>query len=179
MNDTITVTSPLLPSLDEFIVLLEQIWGERWITNGGRFHRKLEVELARYFSVPYIRTSHVKGQIITPPVNSFSPPPTPSGGMAARPFLPISTPRRAISIRHGLKVIYDAVHAFGVEVAGYGSILRSGYLTTISLHAPKMFNTIKGGAAIFTRSSAPSGPIGPFPAPRGKTFPTPTNWPSR
>ena len=67
MNDTITVMSPLLPSLDEFIVLLEQILGERWITNGGRFLRKLEVELARYLSVPYIRTSHVKGQIITPP----------------------------------------------------------------------------------------------------------------
>ena len=49
--------------------------------------------------------------------------------------------------RHGLKVIYDASHAFGVEDT-QGSILNHGDLATLSLHATKVFNTFEGGAII-------------------------------
>ena len=36
-NKMITVTSPLLPNLNEFNEILKQIWGSKWITNNGSF----------------------------------------------------------------------------------------------------------------------------------------------
>ena len=48
--DPITVTSPLLPDLDEFNELLKEIWASKWITNNGDFHKKLEQALADYLS---------------------------------------------------------------------------------------------------------------------------------
>ena len=54
---------------------------------------------------------------------------------------------REIADKYGLKVIYDAAHAFGVEVNGE-SILNAGDLSTLSFHATKVFNTIEGGAMI-------------------------------
>ena len=53
----------------------------------------------------------------------------------------------AIARRHGLKLIYDASHAFGVNDA-QGSVLNHGDLSTLSLHATKVFNTFEGGAII-------------------------------
>ncbi len=53
----------------------------------------------------------------------------------------------AIAKRHGLKVVYDAAHAFGVRDAG-GSVLRHGDLAILSFHATKVFNTFEGGAVI-------------------------------
>lgn len=50
----ITVTSPLLPNLDEFHAELQKIWDSKWITNNGSFHQQLEKELAAYLKVPYI-----------------------------------------------------------------------------------------------------------------------------
>lgn len=52
-----------------------------------------------------------------------------------------------IARRHGLKLIYDAAHAFGVQDAS-GSVLNHGDLSTLSLHATKVFNTFEGGAII-------------------------------
>ncbi len=52
-----------------------------------------------------------------------------------------------IADRHGLKVIYDAAHAFGVEKEGE-SILKAGNISTLSFHATKVFTTIEGGAMI-------------------------------
>lgn len=48
---------------------------------------------------------------------------------------------------YGLKVIYDAAHAFGVKINGT-SILNFGDLSVLSFHATKVFNTIEGGAII-------------------------------
>lgn len=53
----------------------------------------------------------------------------------------------AIAKKHGLKVIYDAAHAFGVNVNGQ-SILNAGDISTLSFHATKVYNTIEGGALI-------------------------------
>jgi dTDP-4-amino-4,6-dideoxygalactose transaminase len=53
----------------------------------------------------------------------------------------------AIARQHGLKVIYDAAHAFGIE-AGDGSILNQGDLSILSFHATKTFNTFEGGAIV-------------------------------
>lgn len=52
-----------------------------------------------------------------------------------------------IAKRHGLKVVYDASHAFGVQDQG-GSVLRHGELSTLSFHATKVFNTFEGGAIV-------------------------------
>lgn len=52
-----------------------------------------------------------------------------------------------IADKHGLKVIYDAAHAFGVEVNGE-SILNAGDISTLSFHATKVFNTVEGGAMV-------------------------------
>lgn len=52
-----------------------------------------------------------------------------------------------IADKYNLKVIYDAAHAFGVQVAG-GSVLRYGDLSVLSFHATKVFNTFEGGAVI-------------------------------
>lgn len=52
-----------------------------------------------------------------------------------------------IADKHGLKVIYDAAHAFGVQQNG-NSILNYGDLSILSFHATKVYSTIEGGAII-------------------------------
>jgi len=54
---------------------------------------------------------------------------------------------QAIADKHGLKVIYDAAHAFGVKKDGE-SILNQGDLSVLSFHATKVYSTIEGGAII-------------------------------
>ncbi|WP_042428148.1 DegT/DnrJ/EryC1/StrS family aminotransferase [Comamonas granuli] len=53
----------------------------------------------------------------------------------------------AIADNYGLKVIYDAAHAFGVQWQGH-SVLAHGDLSVLSFHATKVFNTFEGGAII-------------------------------
>jgi len=48
---------------------------------------------------------------------------------------------------YGLKIIYDAAHAFGVQYKG-GSLLDHGDLSILSMHATKVFNTFEGGAIV-------------------------------
>jgi dTDP-4-amino-4,6-dideoxygalactose transaminase len=52
-----------------------------------------------------------------------------------------------IADRYGLKVIYDAAHAFDVRYRGQ-SLVRHGDLTVLSFHATKSFNTFEGGAIV-------------------------------
>ena len=52
---------------------------------------------------------------------------------------------KALSKRHNIPVIYDAAHAFGVELAGE-SVFRFGEMSAASFHATKTFNTFEGGA---------------------------------
>ncbi|MEX0966932.1 MAG: DegT/DnrJ/EryC1/StrS family aminotransferase [Bacteroidia bacterium] len=54
---------------------------------------------------------------------------------------------RSIADRHGLKVIYDAAHAFGSSFQG-SSLLSHGDVTAVSFHATKIFHTVEGGAVI-------------------------------
>lgn len=53
----------------------------------------------------------------------------------------------AIAKRHGLRVLYDAAHAFGVEYQGE-SLLTQGDAATLSFHATKLFHTVEGGALV-------------------------------
>jgi dTDP-4-amino-4,6-dideoxygalactose transaminase len=52
-----------------------------------------------------------------------------------------------IADTYGLKVIYDAAHAFGVQYRG-GSLLNHGDLSVLSFHATKVFTTFEGGAIV-------------------------------
>lgn len=61
---------------------------------------------------------------------------------------PCDTKRiKEIADKYGLKVIYDAAHAFGVTVNGK-SILEEGDISTLSFHATKVYNTVEGGALV-------------------------------
>ena len=52
-----------------------------------------------------------------------------------------------IADNYGLKIIYDAAHAFGVQHNG-ASVLNHGDLSVLSFHATKVFNTFEGGAIV-------------------------------
>ena len=81
MKNDITVTSPLLPNLDEFNAMLKEVWASKWVTNNGQFHRRLEEALCEYLKVPYIslftngtlplltalQALHITGEVITTP----------------------------------------------------------------------------------------------------------------
>jgi dTDP-4-amino-4,6-dideoxygalactose transaminase len=59
----------------------------------------------------------------------------------------------AIAKKHGLKVIYDAAHAFDVQYKGR-SILQWGDASTLSFHATKLFHTVEGGAVVLQNEDA-------------------------
>ena len=77
----ILVTQPQLPSLDEFIPMLEDIWDSKWLTNNGKYHQKFEKELAEYLGVPFVslfsngtlalisalQVMRITGEVITTP----------------------------------------------------------------------------------------------------------------
>lgn len=54
-----------------------------------------------------------------------------------------------VADRYGLKVIYDAAHAFEVEIDGVG-IGNYGDISMFSFHATKLFHTAEGGSLTFT-----------------------------
>lgn len=191
----ITVTSPLLPDIDEFHSLLKEIWDSKWVTNNGRFHRRLEQALCEYLKVPYIslftngtlplltalQALHINGEVITTPYsfvatthsiwwNGCKPvfvdieentcginPDKIEAAITPRTTAimpvhcygkPCNTDRiQAIADKYGLKVIYDAAHAFGVDVKGQ-SVLCHGDMASLSFHATKVFNTLEGGALV-------------------------------
>ena len=195
MEKTITVTTPLLPDLNDLNILLKELWPSKWITNNGQFHQKLEEALCDYLKVPFIslftngtlplltalQALRISGEVITTPYsfvatthsiwwNSIKPvfvDIDPSNcGIDPDKIEAAITPRttaimpvhcygkpcdnkriQAIADKYGLKVIYDAAHAFGVEVDGE-SVLNWGDMSTLSFHATKVYTTIEGGAIV-------------------------------
>lgn len=192
---SITVTSPLLPPLEEFLPYLKQIWDNKWLTNNGDFHQQLEKELAAYLGVDFIslftngtlplitalQALGVKGEVITTPYsfvatshsiwwNGLTPvfvdvdpvtgnmdpekieeavTPDTTAIMPVHVYgVPCDTERiQSVADKYGLKIIYDAAHAFGVKKNGM-SVLRAGDMSTLSFHATKTYNTAEGGALI-------------------------------
>ena len=194
-NKPITVTSPLLPDLEEFHALLKDIWKSKWITNNGELHKRLEKELAEYLKVPYIslftngtlplitalQALRITGEVITTPYSFVATTHSlwwngckpvfvdidPSNcGLDPEKIEAAITPKttaimpvhcygkpcdvkgiQEVADKYGLKVIYDAAHAFGVEIEGE-SILNAGDMSTLSFHATKVYDTIEGGAMV-------------------------------
>ena len=225
-NKLITVTSPLLPDLDEFHELLKQIWDSKWITNNGQFHKQLESALKEYLGVPQVslftngtlplltalQALRITGEVITTPYSFvatthsiwwagckpvFVDIDPRTGNLDPEKIEAAITPKttaimpvhcygkpcdvrriKEIADTYGLKVIYDAAHAFALEIpkneADYKrafdearnalepctpvkreeqkveteSILNWGDMSTLSFHATKVYNTIEGGAMI-------------------------------
>lgn len=225
-NKLITVTSPLLPNLDEFHEMLQQIWDSKWITNNGQFHKKLEAALKEYLGVPQVslftngtlplltalQALRITGEVITTPYSFvatthsiwwagckpvFVDIDPKTGNLDPEKIESAITPKttaimpvhcygkpcdvrriKEIADTYGLKVIYDAAHAFALEIpkneADYKrafdearnalepcaavkreeqkveteSILNWGDMATLSFHATKVYNTIEGGAMI-------------------------------
>ncbi|EKM5063701.1 DegT/DnrJ/EryC1/StrS family aminotransferase [Cronobacter turicensis] len=191
----IFVTSPLLPPLEEFIPYLEQIWENKYLTNGGPFHQELETRLAEYLGVEHLclfsngtlalltalQALRITGEVITTPYsfvatshsllwNGLTPvfadidpvtcnidpnkieqliTPATSAILPVHCYgLPCDVDKiQSIADAWGLKVIYDAAHAFGVK-KNHQSILNCGDLSILSFHATKVFNTFEGGAII-------------------------------
>jgi dTDP-4-amino-4,6-dideoxygalactose transaminase len=191
----ITVSSPLIPPLEEYIPYLKDIWSRKWLTNNGHYHQELEKELSAYLKAPYLslfsngtlaliaalQALRITGEVITTPYsfvatthslwwNNIKPvfvdvdpvtlnldprkieaaitPQT----TAIMPVHVYGTPAdvkgiQEIADRYGLKVIYDAAHAFAVEVDGE-SILEFGDLSILSFHATKTYSTVEGGAIV-------------------------------
>lgn len=194
-NKKITVTSPLIPPLEEFTPYLEDIWERKWLTNNGHYHQALEKALAEYLGVEHIslftngtlpimialQALRITGEVITTPYsfvatthslwwNNIKPvfvdidhetcnidPDKIEAAITPRTTAimpvhvygnPCDTEKiQATADKYGLKVIYDAAHAFGVTVNGE-SILNSGDMSTLSFHATKTYNTIEGGALV-------------------------------
>lgn len=194
-NNKITVTSPLLPDLDELHMMMQDIWNSKWVTNNGHYHKELEKALAEYLKVPFVslftngtlplitalQALRITGEVITTPYsfvatthalwwNGIKPVfvdiEWKTGCMDPNKIEAAITPKTTaimpvhvygkpcnvkaiqdIANKYGLKVIYDAAHAFGVEINGE-SILNAGDMSTLSFHATKVYNTLEGGAMV-------------------------------
>ncbi|WP_036829116.1 DegT/DnrJ/EryC1/StrS family aminotransferase, partial [Photobacterium sanctipauli] len=191
----INVSSPLLPSFEEFMELSKIAWDNKWLTNNGELHKRLEDELCDYLDVKYIslfsngtlalitalQALNLKGEVITTPYtftatansvlwNNLKPvfvdidPITMNLDYAevekaitkyTSAILPVhvygepcnNEKLNQIAERHGLKLIYDAAHAFNVRV-NEESILNWGDCSILSFHATKTYSTIEGGAVV-------------------------------
>ncbi|MDR1170935.1 MAG: DegT/DnrJ/EryC1/StrS family aminotransferase [Bacteroidales bacterium] len=191
----ITVSSPLLPDLKDFVPYLEDIWKSKWLTNNGEYHERLEKALCEYLGVEHLnlfsngtlalivalQALKISGEVITTPYSfvatthslwwnnikpvfvdiepeTFNIDPdrieaaiTPAT-TAIMPVHVYGNPCRVDKIQtiadtYGLRVIYDAAHAFGVCRDGV-SVLNYGDLSILSFHATKVYSTIEGGAII-------------------------------
>ena len=60
-----------------------------------------------------------------------------------------------IAQKHGLKVIYDAAHCFGVKTLSGKSVMEFGDLSAISFHATKVFSTVEGGGVVSSKNLKP------------------------
>lgn len=191
----IFVTQPLLPSLDEFMPYLQQIWDSKRLTNSGPFHQQLEAALCDYLGVKHIslfangtlalvtalQALRITGEVITTPYSFVATSHSLLWNGIKPVFVDIDpvtlnldpnkieaaiTPQttaimpvhcygqpcdveaiQKIADNYGLKVIYDAAHAFGVK-SGESSVLNYGDLSVLSFHATKVFNTFEGGAIV-------------------------------
>lgn len=198
----INVTRSSMPSLEEYIEEIKDIWESRWLTNHGKKLIEFEVKLKDYLEVQNV-VLYTNGHLaLEAAIDYFN---FPKGSeIITTPFTFVSTTNAIIRCgmtpvfcdinkenytidvnkieelitdktvailpvhvygnvcdveaidriakKYGLKVIYDAAHAFGVKYKGKG-IANFGDISMFSFHATKVFHTIEGGALCFNDSS--------------------------
>ena len=201
MSD-ILVTRSSMPSLDEYVEEIKDIWDTHWLTNMGPKHKQLQKELEEYFNIPHVAL-YTNGHLALE--NAIAALNLPKGGeVITTPFTFASTTHAIvrnglvpvfcdvkeddytidtkmveelitdntvaivpvhvygnmcdveeidrIAKKYGLKVTYDAAHAFGVRYKGQSSA-SFGDASMFSFHATKVFNTIEGGCVCFKDDS--------------------------
>lgn len=193
--ETIFVTRPVFPNIEEVTEKLRDIWESKWLTNNGPQHHMLERELESFLKVPYlslfnngtialmvaIQSLRLQGEVITTPFTFAATPHVLSWNNIQPIFCDIDeetmnidankiesmiTPHttailavhvfgtpcnvekiQQVADAYGLKVVYDAAHAFGVEIDGNG-IGNFGDISMFSFHATKVYHTLEGGALV-------------------------------
>lgn len=192
--ETINVTRSYLPSMEEYVNEIADLWDSHWLTNMGCKHNQLQEKLKDYLLVPHCSlfgNGHMAlemalqalelprgGEVITSPFtfastthaivrNDLVPvfcDTDDKGAIDATKIEALITPKTvaivpihvygnicdvytidALAQSYGLKVIYDAAHAFGETLDGKG-IGEFGDMSMFSFHATKVFHTIEGGA---------------------------------
>ena len=194
----ILVTQSSMPSLDEYMNEIKELWDSHWLTNMGVKHEQLQKELEEYLDIPHVAlytNGHLAlenviaamnlpkgGEVITVPFTFAST----THAIVRNGLVPvfcdikeddytIDTQKieklitentvaivpvhvygnicdveeiERIARKYGLKVVYDAAHAFAVKYKGQSSALF-GDASMFSFHATKVFNTIEGGCVCF------------------------------
>lgn len=194
----ILVTQSSMPSLDEYMNEIKELWDSHWLTNMGVKHEQLQKELEEYLEIPHVAlytNGHLAlenviaamnlpkgGEVITVPFTFAST----THAIVRNGLVPvfcdikeddytIDTQKieklitentvaivpvhvygnicdveeiERIARKYGLKVVYDAAHAFAVKYKGQSSALF-GDASMFSFHATKVFNTIEGGCVCF------------------------------
>jgi len=199
MNELIQVTKSTLPSLEEYIDEIKDLWESHWVTNSGDKYIKLVSKLKKHLKTENIslytnghlaleysiKTFDITGEVITTPFTFASTTHAIVRNGVKPVFCDINPGDYTIDVekieslitektsaiipvhvygnvcdveaidkiakKYNLKVIYDAAHAFGVEVDGKG-IGSFGDASMFSFHATKVFNTIEGGALTYNDS---------------------------
>lgn len=194
--ETIYVTRPLLPPVEEVTAKLKEIWGTQWLTNNGTQHELLERRILEHLAVPHlslfnngtialitaVQSLRLSGEVVTTPFTFPATPHVLSWNNIKPIFCDIDpvtmnidpdrieamiTPHttailgvhvygtpcdvfkiQATANRYGLRVVYDAAHAFGTRIDDVG-IGNFGDISMFSFHATKLFHTAEGGALSF------------------------------
>lgn len=193
MEKQIFVTQPSMPSLDEYIDEIKDIWKSHWLTNMGIKHQTFQRDLEQYLGVPNIelvtnghmalelslQAMKLSGEVITTPFTFVSTTHAIVRNGLKPVFCDINEDDYTIDVdkieqlitektsailpvhvygnvcdvetidklaqKYGLKVLYDAAHAFGVKYKNIG-VGNFGDASCFSFHATKVFNSIEGGA---------------------------------
>jgi len=195
----ILVTQSSMPTLEEYVEEIRDIWDSHWMTNNGSKHKRLEEELKKYMDVEditlfsnghmalelCIQAMNLSGEVITTPFTFASTTHAIVRNNLEPVFCDIDPDTFTIDVnkieklitdrttaiipvhvygnicdveaiekiaqKYGLKVIYDAAHAFGETYNGIG-VGNLGDASMFSFHATKVYNTIEGGAICFSNS---------------------------
>lgn len=202
MPVNILVTRSSMPTYEEYINEIKELWDTHWLTNMGVKHKQLQSELEARLGIKHV-TLYTNGHLALE--NAISALNLPKGGeVITTPFTFASTTHaivrnslvpvfcdvnnqdytidvtkiedlitdRTVAIvpvhvygnlcdveeidriakKYGLRVIYDAAHAFAVKYKGISSACF-GDMSMFSFHATKVFNTIEGGAVCYSDDS--------------------------
>lgn len=196
----ILVARSSMPSYEEYVEEIRDLWDTHWLTNMGVKHQQLEQQLKEYLNVKNIslmtnghmaleltlQAMNLQGEVITTPYTFASTTHAIVRNGLEPVFCDINDIDYTIDVskieklitdktcailpvhvygnvcaveeigriakKYGLKVIYDAAHAFGETYNGKG-IGTLGDASIFSFHATKVYNTIEGGAVCFEDSN--------------------------
>lgn len=143
----IYVTRPMLPPLEEYTTLLQEVWGSGWLANGGDQHRALEAELSQWLQTPELslfnngtialivacQAMRLSGEVITTPFTFPATPHVLSWNNITPVFADIDPdtlcidPASAESLVNSRTSGILGVHVYGVpcDVRGFDTLART------------------------------------------------------